>query len=210
MFEYINLARLWFIIAKAYFQFQFRRFIRHISKDPNPPVWKITDAILLRDHHDDFVNIRPWFIPDAEWEEDIREVFHHWDDWKVELRCSYGSRKCRIVLRPGDTFTWPPPYDTSPHIHAVRAPQGVLSATLLANPEVPDAKDVDVTQRVQKYAGFDHDYHGTTVRVQDIFPMDDHEENAKRFLGLKLIDLSARTGLSVKTFSYALNEKINP
>jgi hypothetical protein len=208
----INAAKLWYIIATSYVQFQWHRFVRHFSTPPCPPVWKITDAIILRDDHDDFVNIRQWFVPDDQWEEDVKEVFPMWDDWKAELRCRYGDRKCRVILRPGDTLTWPPPYDLDPshHIHVVRAPQGVLSATLLANPKVPGARDVDVTRRVQKYAGFNHDYHGTTVRVRDIFPMDDHDDNAERFLGLRIIDLNADTGLSVKTFSYALNEKINP
>ena len=205
----LNLLRLWYIISKAYVTFQVNRFIRHFSRDPVPPVWKITDALVLRDEHDDFVNIRHWFVPDDQWEEDIREVFPEWTDWRVELRCSYGDRKCRIVLRPGDSLVWPPPYDTSPHVHAVRAPQGVLSATLLANTNVPGAKSIDVTHRVQKYAGFNHDYHGTTVRVRDIFPMDDHDDNAERFTTLRVIDLGAKSGLRVNMFSYALNEKIN-
>ena len=209
--EYISLARLWYIIAVSYVKFQWYRLYTQASKSTHPPVWKITDALLLRDEHDDFVNIRPWFTPDDDWEDDVREMFPQWDDWKVELRCSYGDMKCRMVLRPGDTLVWPPPYDMDPahHIHAVRAPQGVLSATLLARKDVPDAKDVDVTQRVQKYAGLNHDYHGTTVRVRDIFPMDDHDSNAERFIGLRIIDLGSSSGLSVKTYSYALNEKIN-
>ena len=206
----LNLLGLWYIIAKSYIKFQLHRFVRNFSTEPSPPIWKITDAILLRDEHDDFVNIRPWFVPDDEWEDDIRDVFPDWDDWKVELRCSYGDRKCRIVLRAGDTLQWPPPFDTHPHIHAVRAPQGVLSATILIDPEIPGGKNVDVTHRVQKYAGFNHDYHGTTVRVRDIFPMDDHDANAERFTGgLRIIDLSAETGLHVKIFSYIANEKIN-
>lgn len=206
-----NLLGLWYIIATSYIKFQVHRFIRNFSAEPSPPTWKITDAIVLRDEHDDFVNIRPWFVPDDEWEDDIRENFPEWEDWKVELRCSYGDRKCRIVLRPGDTLRWPPPYDeTHAHIHTVRAPQGVLSATLLIDPSIPGGKNVDVTGRVQKYAGFNHDYHGTTVRVRDIFPMDDHAENATRFTGgLRIIDLSAETGLRVKMFSYITNEKIN-
>jgi hypothetical protein len=206
----INLIKLWYIIATSYAKLQFERFVRHFSKEPCPPVWKITDAIVLRDEHDDYVNIRSWFVPDDDWEEDVREAFPSWDDWKVELRCTYGDRKCRIVLRAGDTLVWPPSYDLhQAHIHAVRAPQGILSATLLIKPGIPGGKNIEVTQRVQKYAGFNHDYHGTTVRVRDIFPMDDHDDNAERFSGLRIIDLSPKTGLRVKIYSYATNEKIN-
>jgi hypothetical protein len=203
--EQFNLAKLWYIIVTAYLRFQAHRFVRYMTKDPSPPTWKITDAFVTREHHDDFMDARSWFVPDTRWDQDVCDMVpDDWDDWKVELRCRYGEHKYRIVLRHGDTLEWPPPEPES-HVHMVRAPCGLLSATLLAN---PGSKDVDVTARVQKYAGLKNKYHGTTVKVQDMFPFDDHEENSKRYKGLRIIDIG-RSGLHIKTFSYEMNENLN-
>lgn len=175
----------------------------------DPPEWKLRQALVFRDAHDDVQDITSWFVPDEDWKDDVQETFYDWDDWRLELRCTYGPTKCRIIARATDTLPWPPraPSD-GPHIHTVRAPTGILSATLLAKPGT-GAKNVDITKRVQKYAGIHDDFHGTCVRVRDMFPIDDHDDNVDRFEGIRIIDIKSDTGLSVRTYSYATNDQVS-
>lgn len=203
----VSLANLWFIICKAYVSFQWDRFI---SVKQSPPIWKISKVLLFRDNHDDFKDITSWFVPDDDWKEDIHANYPDWEDWKVEIRCTYGGHKYRIVARPNDTLVWPPPLDEEAkfHFHNMRGPRGILSATLIGNKEV-GARDMDVTRRVQKYAGLSNDYHNTTVHVKDLFPMDDHDDNAERFIGVRIMDIRPDIGLGVNTYSYKENEIVN-
>ena len=97
--------------------------------------------------------------------------------------------------------------DTACHFHNMRAPQGILSATLVGNTE-KGACDVDITKRVQKYAGFGHKYHGTTVYVKDLFPLDDHDDNVQRFSGVRIMEIHPKRGISTKTYSYKDNESL--
>lgn len=204
--NFCTTAYIWSIILKAYIRLQFQRLFppKHAH-----PVWKVRKALLFRDHHDDFEDISSWFDANY-WKDDIQTDHPDWDDWKVELRCTYGGRKCRIILRPEDTFTWPPHMDEQAtcHFHNLRAPRGILCATLLGNKSV-GSRDVDVTHRVQKYAGFNHDYHGTTVFVKDVFPMDDHDDNAQRFSGVRVMEIHPQTGVTMKICSYQGDEPLN-
>lgn len=208
--EFCQLVRFWYIIAIAYIQMYLRKVRSKLFPNKNPPeVWSIKKALMFRDEHDDFEDITSWFIPDEHWKEDIQAAHPDWEDWRVELRCTYAGRKCRIVLRKDDELYWPPRVTPNlHHVHNMRAPQGILSATLLGAPGT-DAKNMDITRRAQKYAGFGNEYHGTTVRVRDLFPMDDHDDNKERFTGVRIIDLSAQSGLSVKTYYYEPNDIIN-
>lgn len=205
--ELWSLVKLWLLVFVAYVRILYRRVFP--EKKQVPPIWKIRKVLLLRDDHDDFLDITKWFIPDDEWKKDIEERFPEWKDWKVEVRCTYGHKKCRIVLRPHDDFTWPP--RTEPQLnhtfHTLQAPHGILSATLIPAEGV-QSKSVDITARLRKYAGFGNDYHGTQVKVRDIFPMDDHDDNQERFSGIRVIQLGLNTGLSVRTYSYRENEEL--
>jgi hypothetical protein len=206
-------ARLLGILGSAYLRVTAKKFVDTYvpSRSIDPPEWKLRRALVFRDRHDDVQDITSWFVPDEDWKNDIEETFLDWDDWRLELRCVYGAKKCRIVLRADDELTWPPATipASGPHIHAMRAPDGVLSATLVPKPGI-GAKSMDVTARVHKYAGFGNDYHGTCVRVRDLFPMDDHDDNVERFIGVRIIDLKGEAGLSVKTYSYDANDRISP
>lgn len=200
----------WYIIAKAYITFQYGRVFPEKSF---PPTWKFHKAFLMRDSTYDFKDITEWFDPASHESltERVADNFPDWNDWRIELRCSFGERKYRIILREHDTFQWPPVVDETAihHFHNMRAPQGILSAVLIAKKEI-GATDMDVTKRVQKYAGPNNDFHGTTVYVKDLFPMDDHEDNAARFTGIRVIELHPKSGLSVKMYSYERNDNLHP
>ena len=205
-------VRLLCIVATAYARVIAKGCLEKcFPRTTERPVWKLRRALVFRDSHDDVQDITSWFVPDDDWKRDVEETFHDWDDWRLELRCTYGTKKCRIVLRADDDLTWPPATTpmSGPHIHSLRAPDGILSATLVAKPGI-GAKSMDVAKRVQKYAGFGNDYHGTCVRVRDLFPMDDHDDNVERFVGVRIIDLKGEAGLSVKTYSYETNERLSP
>lgn len=204
--------RLLTILTTTYLRVTAKKYMEtYLPTCVERPKWKLRRAFVFRDNHDDLEDITSWFVPDADWKQDIEETFHDWDDWRLELRCTYGTKKCRIVLRADDELVWPPVTipPSGPHIHTMRAPDGVLSATLVAKPGI-GAKSMDITTRVHKYAGFGNDYHGTCVRVRDLFPMDDHDDNVERFLGVRIIDLKGEAGLSVKTYSYETNDRISP
>lgn len=205
-------SRLLSILVMAYLKVSVKGCLeKYCPSSVERPEWKLRNAFVFRDDHDDFEDITSWFVPDEDWKRDIESTFLDWDDWRLELRCTYGTKKCRIIVRADDELTWPPTKtpESGPHIHAMRAPDGVLSATLVAKPGI-GAQSVDITKRVRKYAGFGNDYHGTCVRVRDLFPMDDHDDNNDRFLGVRIIDLKGEAGLSVRTYSYETNERISP
>ena len=92
---------------------------------------------------------------------------------RLELRLVDCGRKRRVVLYPGDLLdpTFPPP-----------PRKIVINARLL--PRGPDARGMDVTRRFQKYIG------NNLQTVHDMFPFDDHADNAERFSHVRVIDLA--------------------
>ena len=112
----------------------------------------------------------------------------------MEVRYRVGGDKFRMVLRPGDVCVFPPP----PRGRGF--PLAVLAATLHGGVEV------DVTRRVLKYQGATRDFHGTHVTVRDMFPFDDHDDNAERFSHLQVIDTLART----HRINYMSDESVCP
>lgn len=131
----------------------------------------------------------PFFVPDT-WESDVKSLTG-WDRPRVEVRYTMRHKKYRMVLRPGDACAWPP--YAEPAAPVCRVPRGVLSARLQGPPG--SAIDTDVTARVLKYQGPKGDFHaglGLTVRLWDMFPFDDHGDNALRFTHLRIIDTGAR------------------
>jgi hypothetical protein len=134
-----------------------------------------------------------FFSPET-WEEDALDATG-WERLRVEVRYRQGDGKFRMVLRPGDRCVFPPPR------RARGFPLTVLAASLRGND-----LDVDVTHRVLKYAGATRDFHGTRVTVRDMFPFDDHDDNAQRFKHLRVIDSLAR----VHTHSYLSDDSVAP
>ncbi len=130
-----------------------------------------------------------YFCPET-WERDIQDLTG-WDAIRVEIRYILRHKKYRLVLRPGDTCTFPPyPEPAAP---ALRLPRGVLSARLQGAPG--SGIDTDITPRVLKYQGPKGDFHaglGLKVRLFDMLPFDDHADNALRFTHLRLVDTNAR------------------
>ena len=133
-----------------------------------------------------------FFNPET-WEDDARDATG-WDRLRLEVRYRVGTQKFRMVLRPGDVCVFPPPP------RARGFPLTVLAASLHGS------IDVDVTHRVLKYAGFNRDFHGTRVTVRDMFPFDDHDDNAQRYTHMRVIDTLART----HTIPYASEETVAP
>ena len=149
-------------------------------------------------HRDITLEFRP-----ESWEDDARDLTD-WDAFRVEVRYVLGGQKYRMVLRPGDACVFPPYGDDDDDAPAgtgtgrgVSPPRGVLAAAL-----VGENRETDVTSRVRKYQGPRGDFHaglGLKTRVKDMFPFDDHDDNARRYHTLRVIDAAAR----VAHFDYA-------
>ncbi len=154
------------------------------------------------EHRDLTHRLDPRFLED--WEARVGALTG-WDTasskFRVEMRYTYGaSRKVyRMVLRHGDAFDLP---DAQKRC---RIPRNILSAQLLGAPGVT----CDVLHRVSKYAGPFGDFHafmGLHVRVQELFPFDDQEQNCARFTTLRTIDTTAR----IRDYPYADNPHLVP
>lgn len=137
-----------------------------------------------------FRELAPASFDSRTWEADVRESTG-WARFRVELRYTFRHKKYRMVLRPGDAC--PLPMYAEPSAPACRLPKGVISARLQGPPG--SEVDCDVTHRVLKYQGPRGDFHaglGLHVRVQDMFPFDDHTDNSSRFSHLRIMDTTAR------------------
>lgn len=162
---------------------------------PTGPQWSIR-TVLAFGKHGLFKDITHDFDP-ATWEEDIEQITG-WPVEKVEVRYVFTSAfsktsKYRMVLRPGDSCPFPPPSD--PGLHSARRGIGIVSAFLEPDPVIADAKSVNVTNRLRKYAGPDKDFHahwGLKVRCADILPVDDWDFVTQRFKKLSVIDMHFR------------------
>ena len=143
--------------------------------------------------------LSPRYLNPSTWEDDVREMTG-WTTFRVEVRYTLRHKKYRMILRPGDSYTCHPYQE--PSAPACRLPKGVLSARL-QGPLGSDI-DCDVTQRVMKYQGPRGDFHaglGLAVKLQDMFPFDDHVDNTIRFTHLRIMDTMAR----LHDFAYATN-----
>lgn len=134
--------------------------------------------------------VSPGVLRPDTWEQDVRAVTG-FSEFRVELRYVFRHKRYRMVLRPGDSCQFPPYQDAS--APACRLPKGVLSARLQG--PVGSGIDCDVTARVLKYQGPRGDFHaglGLRVALHDMFPFDDHADNAARFTHLRVLDTMAR------------------
>ncbi len=122
-----------------------------------------------------------------------------WEKYRIEMRYMFHGKKYRAVYRHDDEQDFPP----KRAMKMVIAPK-VVSACLIRR---ADGKHIDVTDRVRKYLGPDRDFHakiGLYVRVQDMFPFDDHDDNAERF---EALGVWLSTGKYLE-FGYADNDVV--
>lgn len=134
--------------------------------------------------------LSPALFDPGTWEQDAKSLTG-WTSVRVEVRYVFRHKKYRMVLRAGDACVFPPYRDTT--APACRLPKGVLSARL-QGPRGSET-DCDVTARVLKYQGPRGDFHaglGLRVMLRDMFPFDDHADNAVRFSHLRVLDTMAR------------------
>lgn len=161
----------------------------------------------------DFQDIPVKEFSPGTWEDDVR-ARTEWSTFHVELRYVYMDKKYRIVLCHGDDAV---AKLSQPARHVVdrggggrarmRMPRGVLSARLIVRNDLEDEKatDIDITSRVKKYSGPRGDFSDSPVRVRDLFPFDDHESNAERYAGVRIIDAWGKASF----FSYIDNDVIS-
>lgn len=96
------------------------------------------------------------------------------DDVVVEIRYTLGKRKYRALFRRGT--------DVGKVVSRMRVSRDMgvhvgVSRAVLLDPGNWKLEGENVTVRVSKYMGPNRDCHGVPVRVRDLFPNDDHEEN---------------------------------
>ena len=130
------------------------------------------------------------FFDPGTWERDARELTG-WTAFRVEVRYVFRHKKYRMVLHRGDVCTFPPYQE--PQAPACRLPRGVLSARLQG--ALGTDIDHDVTARVMKYQGPKGDFHaglGLRVGLFEMFPFDDHADNAARYTHLRVMDTTGR------------------
>jgi hypothetical protein len=130
---------------------------------------------------------------------DVRDAID-WDEYRIDVRYTYRGNKYRVLYRQDDDVPFPLPRSMG----IVVAPK-LASACLVRK---DDGREIDVTERVRKYMGPDRDFykkHGLYVRVQDMFPFDDHEDNADRF---QCVRLYMSTGKRLE-FDYGSNDAMN-
>lgn len=177
---------IWLYVAWAWIAGNVHRHVRSKST----PEWRITAALAFCEDSGAFRDITHAFFPDG-WEEDV-DAFLGWKRVRIDVRYIHTSQfgkvtKYRMVLRPGDTCVFPPRLETTS-----RGPRGVLAARL--DPLVSDARPVDVSGRIIKYAGPARDFHagqGLCVRPLDCFPCDDHDALPERFQALVITDAAS-------------------
>ena len=138
--------------------------------------------MISRDHADAFLDP----TNDRRWENIVRGVIPSvWTHYRVEIRYERGGKKYRHIVRPGQPLTFPK-----------RQPFGgtarVVLARLMPREDAhPPSRAVDITARALKYAGPGNSF--DNVRLTDMLPFDDHEDNATRFSCVRFIDGTFRS-----------------
>ena len=120
------------------------------------------------------------------------------DKYKIEVRYTVGARKYRIVIRENDDVKLP-----------IRKELGLMRPRIISASLVrkDTGEEYDVTKRICKYFGQNNDFNsgkGLRIFVHDMFPFDDHEDNAERISVLRL----CMTNGNAYEFDYEKNEEI--
>ncbi|ABT15055.1 hypothetical protein NY2A_B656L [Paramecium bursaria Chlorella virus NY2A] len=129
--------------------------------------------------------------------EDLKKIIRL-KKYKIEIRYVVHGRKYRIVVRDNENVHFP-----------IRKELGLKKPTITSASLVrkDTEEEYDVTKRVQKYFGQNNDFNiglGLSLFVHDIFPFDDHEDNAEIFSAL-YIRMSDGTEYH---FDYGANDEI--
>lgn len=206
VYQYLNLlVRMTLVWLRATMR---RAAVTRLFASPPQARWDITAALAFSSDGR-FKDITHDFDP-ATWEEDA-EHLTGWRVDKIDLRYTYTSAfghvsKYRMVLRPGDACIFPPPADGGKRGLGGGHP-GIIHAHLVPCSSAVNAKPVNVTERLKKYAGPSKDFHnalGLRVHVADILPLDDWDFVAERFSTLTVVDMHFRK----HTFDLASNPEI--
>lgn len=118
------------------------------------------------------------------WEDATRQVTGWQGPFRVDVRYLAHGRKFRMVLHPGDTFTFPP----VPESHR-GGPKGIMAAELVGTGLY--APNCNVTSRVLKYQGPAKDFHrgmGLKVALTEMFPYRDPQALQEDYNQLKVVD----------------------
>jgi hypothetical protein len=109
--------------------------------------------------------------------EEIKQILRY-KKYKLEIRYKDNGQKYRLVVRENENVHLP-----------------ILKEQNIARPTITSAslvkkdteEEYDVTKRVRKYFGPNDDFNtglGIKLFIQDMFPVDNHKENAKKFSSL--------------------------
>ncbi len=212
-----------YLFITAYARLHFERFPPPSYKSNTPPgsPWKITKVLAFSEDDDeddllgnvpDFADITEWFSFEK-WETDVMMVFPEWTKWKIEVRYTHNGEKLRHIIRPGDSMDWPLSPDTTEHEHKLheltKKPSGILSASLVPRPGIDGAKEVNITNRLRKYAGVTRDFETSNeIRAHDIFPVDDNVHSAERFDAIRIIKTHPVDVVRVENVNFAENGSI--
>lgn len=139
----------------------------------------------------------------AAWLAQAARAAPEFESLRVEVRYVYRGAKYRAVLRPGDDAEAVLPPGAAGAGGGLLAPPRVVSARLQGPPGSDDV-DRDVTARVRKYQGPARDFHGWGVRLHDMFPFEDHDDDARVYSHLRIVDARAR----VTDLDYASNPRV--
>jgi len=207
-----------YLFITAYARIHFDRFPPPSYESNTPPEspLKITKVLAFSEDIDDignvpdpdFADITEWFSFEM-WENDVLIVFPEWTKWKLEVRYTHLGEKLRHILRPGDSMELPPSHPDATDKKITKKPSGILSASLVPRPGIDGAKEVDITNRLRKYAGATRDF-GTSneVRAHDIFPVDDNVHSAERFDAIRIIKTHPVDVVRVENVNFSGNGSI--
>lgn len=147
---------------------------------PKASHWVVTKILCFRepprtdeDSYDlDFTVLDPSEM-DLDYPETLQDQIEsqippNWTDWKVEIRCTRGSKKRRLVVRRGETVD---------PLHELSERRDYMTVSATVMEYHMDPSDIDshgmgvdsVTSRIDKYVVVPH----RAMYARDIFPMDD-------------------------------------
>jgi hypothetical protein len=169
------------------------------------PEWSVTSIRAVDDVTNEYRGMST--LCDLEtWEDDVQRYLG-WENPRVDVKYIHTSpfgvvTKYRMILRPGDPWTFPP------EKQQLLALRGIISATLVPHAHISDAREVDVTRRLKKYAGPNKDFYEGRVRVLDCFPFDDPVHLAERFESLHVLDTSRLLSQEKHVFKLKSNDRL--
>lgn len=129
--------------------------------------WRVYRVLVFREpplgddepYELDFIEIHPDSVDRERVMDSIEpHVPFDWDHWKVEIRCSRGLQKRRLVVRRGESISL---------MRELRTPKQYRILTAVVS--FGNGCSLDVMDRMNKYVVVQH----RTLYPRDIFPLDD-------------------------------------